>query len=243
MEADSMTAVLLATAMINGTGTCNVVGQRAYGYVVQQRQNYAVQRQAVYAPAKINYANAYVAQAAYVPIQKVDYRASYVGFPVRSDEQAQQLLIIEQQSKALSRVNDRLIDQLDRRDDRIKELEVEKSNILQQGGGGQPQPAVDPGQPPPVPEPGRGQTPAPVIEMFKTKCAQCHGGEQGKANGWVMDLNKIARPSIALRLRVGDAINRPQNPMPKGGKLTDAERQAFNAWATFTKQELAEADK
>lgn len=210
-----MIAALMISTVFGGTG-CNVV----------------------YAPSAVNYgraayvapvyqANAYQAnvyQAAYTPVHQVAYRASYVGYAAQDEEKARQLLIIEQQSKALSKV-------IDQQHSRIERLETERAAILQgalNGGGGAS------GEPEPMA--AARSTGAQVIQK---RCAQCHTGPAGEKNGWVMPAD-LVNPSIKLRLRVNNAVTRVENPMPKGMKMSDQELQAIRQWASFSQAELSE---
>jgi mono/diheme cytochrome c family protein len=231
-------AILIAVAVMGGTG-CGV----AQTYTASTYQaayvapTYSYQQQAV---------------PIYYPSYQYSYRASYAGLPVGSEESARQLLIIEQQSKALAKV-------LEQQSSRIQALESEKQveiERLRTLSEQHQQPLAPVQQEPNVPQapvpnppeqkqqpPAKASLPisgqhAQVIGLFTQKCGQCHSGEQGKTHDWEMNTQALLNPTPELRIYVTNALNRKQNPMPKGRTLTDEERRAFAEWGSFSKEEL-----
>jgi mono/diheme cytochrome c family protein len=202
--------VFAAIASLGGNG-CGVSAGVVYSPAV------------TYKAAAVNYGYAQTYSApVYTPQYQVAYRASYVGYPVANEENARQLLIIEQQSKALTKI-------IDQQNDRIGRLESERLSLPHSRQGGFDDLA---------PQAAQGH---PGVRVLQQRCAQCHSGAQGAKNGWTMPAD-LANPSIKMRLRISDAVTRAENPMPKGMKLSESEMQALREYCSFGRDELNEEE-
>lgn len=156
---------------------------------------------------------------AYTPSYQIAYRNSYVGYAAQDEEKARQLIIIDNLTKSQTKIIDKL-------SDRIDALELERASLLQNSSASGP---------------ARGTGELSGSSVLQRRCAQCHTGAKAAENRWLMPKD-LENPSIKTRLRIYNAVTRAENPMPMGGKLSDAEMQALKIYTSFTNEELEEDD-